>query len=68
MCDDDRKEILREENVEQYTGAVDLRLTRIEMPSPPSRSNHILTWRFLIRELKSDTVVETDMINSCDWF
>ena len=66
MCDDDRKEILREENVEQYTRAVDLRFTRIEMPSPPSRSNHILTWRFLIRELKSDTDVETDMINSCD--
>ena len=41
MCDDDRKEILREENGEQYTGAVDLRFTRIEMPSPPSRSNHI---------------------------
>ena len=35
MCDDDRKEILREENVEQFTRAVDLRLTRIEMPSPP---------------------------------
>ena len=29
MCDDDRKEILREENVEQYTGAVDLRFTRM---------------------------------------
>ena len=68
MWDDDRKEILLEENVEQYTRAVDLRFTRIEMPSPPSRSNHILTWRFLIRELKSDTDVETDMINSCDWF
>ena len=68
MCDDDRKEILREENVEQYTGAVDLRFTRIEVPSPPSRSNHIPTWRFLIRELKSDTDVETDMINSGDWF
>ena len=41
MCDDDRKEILREENGEQYTGAADLRFTRIEMPTPPSRSNHI---------------------------
>ena len=41
MCDDDRKEILREENGEQYTGAVDLRFTRIEMPCPPSRSYHI---------------------------
>ena len=68
MCDDDRKEILREENVEQYTGAVDLWLTRIEVPSPPSRSNHIPTWRFLIRELKSDTDLETDMISSGDWF
>ena len=36
MCDDDRKEILREENVEQYTGVVDLRFTRIEMPNNES--------------------------------
>ena len=36
MCDDDRKEILREENVEQYTAVVDLRFTRIEMPNNES--------------------------------
>ena len=68
MCDDDRKEILREENVEQFTRAVDLRFTRIELQSPPSRSNHLPTWHFLIRELKSDTDGETDMINSGDLF